>query len=224
MELQEFYNEFNILYNNIMSNKSPSLDEYEVSTLLTLAQEEIVISLYKGSPITGVSFEGTEEARRYIANLIKNYIGIEETEYEGLLSGNSKAFTLPEDLLFITEEHITIDSDDDCLNNKQVMVIPTKQDEVFKILNNPFRKPNEYRALRLDLSSNMVEIISPYSITYKIRYLAKPRPIIIKDLSEEGITINGQTEESNCELDPSLHRTIIKRAVDIAKKVYSENV
>lgn len=37
MELQEFYNEFNILYNNIMSNKSPSLDEYEVSTLLTLA-------------------------------------------------------------------------------------------------------------------------------------------------------------------------------------------
>lgn len=71
------------------------------------------------------------------------------------------------------------------------MVIPTKQDEVFKILNNPFRKPNEYRALRLDLSSNMVEIISPYSITYKIRYLAKPRPIIIKDLSEEGITING---------------------------------
>ena len=38
----EFSNEFDVLYNNIMSNAAPGLNEYEKSVLLTKAQEEIV--------------------------------------------------------------------------------------------------------------------------------------------------------------------------------------
>lgn len=219
MTTQEFYTEFNVLYNNINSNEAPGLDEYEVSTLLTLAQEEIVISLYKGSPITNSSFEGSEEARRYIANLIKNVIPQEDTTYTGLLTDYSKAYNLPEDMLFITEEFATIQSADECLNNRQVLVVPTKQDDVLKILKNPFRGPTQKRALRLDLSSTKVEIISPLTLTYKVRYLSKPEPIILKDLSDEGISINGKTEEATCLLDPSLHRLIIKRAVELAKSI-----
>jgi hypothetical protein len=37
MTNQEFINEFDILYNNIMSNQAPGLDEYEKSVYLTLA-------------------------------------------------------------------------------------------------------------------------------------------------------------------------------------------
>ena len=38
----EFSNEFEILYNNIMSNQSPGIDEYEKSVFLTKAQLELV--------------------------------------------------------------------------------------------------------------------------------------------------------------------------------------
>lgn len=42
MTCEEFSNEFDILYNNIMSNKAPGLDEYEKSVFLTRAQDDIV--------------------------------------------------------------------------------------------------------------------------------------------------------------------------------------
>lgn len=44
----EFSIEFDILYNNISSNKAPGLNEYEKSVFLTKAQEQIVTELYSG--------------------------------------------------------------------------------------------------------------------------------------------------------------------------------
>ena len=37
MTLEEFSNEFDILYNNSMSNAAPGVDEYEKSVFLTKA-------------------------------------------------------------------------------------------------------------------------------------------------------------------------------------------
>ena len=42
MTTQEFSNEFDVLYNNIMSNQAPGLDEYEKSVFLTKAQSEVL--------------------------------------------------------------------------------------------------------------------------------------------------------------------------------------
>ena len=42
MTLQEMSNEFDVLYNNAMSNQAPGIDEYEKSLFLTKAQSEIV--------------------------------------------------------------------------------------------------------------------------------------------------------------------------------------
>lgn len=42
MDHIEFSNEFDVLYNNIMSNAAPGLNEYEKSVFLTKGQEEIV--------------------------------------------------------------------------------------------------------------------------------------------------------------------------------------
>lgn len=42
MNVVEFSNSFDILYNNIMSNAAPGINEYEKSVLLTKAQDEIL--------------------------------------------------------------------------------------------------------------------------------------------------------------------------------------
>lgn len=219
MTVLEFYNEFNVLYNNIMSNKAPGLDEYEISVLLTLAQEELVLSLYKGSQITGSSFEGTEESRRYLSNLIKTD---KPTMVGSFVKGTPTVYTLPIDVLMITHESGFIKSKHECLNGKRLTVIPTKQDELDKILQNPFRGPSDKRALRLDISSSQVEIISLQEIDYTIRYLKKPEPIILKDLAPEEVSIEGKTAEATCELHTSLHKLIIKRAVELAKASYGK--
>lgn len=42
MDNTEFSNQFDVLYNNVMSNAAPGLNEYEKSVFLTKAQNEIV--------------------------------------------------------------------------------------------------------------------------------------------------------------------------------------
>ena len=63
----EWRNEFDILYNSINSEVAPALDDYELSVLLTTAQEQVVRSIYSG---TYEGFESTEEARRALDVLV----------------------------------------------------------------------------------------------------------------------------------------------------------
>lgn len=216
----EFSIEFDILYNNISSNKAPGLNEYEKSVFLTKAQEQIVTELYSGRNTTYNSFEETEEQRRYLNTLVetkacnkhKNTI---QNPFE-TVSDNSTLFDLPNNVLFITYESARV-------NSKEVDVHPVSQDELSKILKNPFRGPSNNRVLRLDIGDNIVELISVNDIfSYKIRYIRKPNPIILTDL-EDDLSINGISEESECELDSSLHRTILDRAVALAlQTMYSK--
>ena len=54
--------------------------------------------------------------------------------------------------------------------------------------------------------------------SYTIRYIRKPRAIILYNLT--GNTIEGSSIEQTCELDPSVHHEILQRAVEIAKAAY----
>lgn len=220
----EFSIEFDILYNNISSNKAPGLNEYEKSVFLTKAQEQIVTELYSGRNTTYSSFEETEEQRRYLNPLVKTEICKSLFGPPNSITKKSHNFTLPEDLLYITYEV--------CNNSsmEEVSVYPVSQDELSKIINNPFRGPSKNRVLRLDSGTSSinkedrsVEIISTDTIAiYKIRYIRKPNPIILTDL-EDDLSINGISEESECELDSSLHRTILDRAVALAlQTMYSK--
>lgn len=60
------------------------------------------------------------------------------------------------------------------------------------------------------------------TLTYTVRYLRQPRPIILTDL-EEGLSIQGLSKESTCELPESLHQDILERAVELAKVAYSQD-
>lgn len=215
----EFSIEFDILYNNISSNKAPGLNEYEKSVFLTKAQEQIVTELYSGRNTTYSSFEETEELRRYLSSLIVTmgcppYSG-EDKEFIRI-TNNSMLFDIPEDVLFLVKEVVVS-------SNNEIDVCPVSQDELSKILKNPFRGPSNSRALRLDIGTNIIEIIYPNNISsYKVRYIRKPNPIILTDL-EDDLSINGISEESECELDSSLHRTILDRAVALAlQTMYSK--
>lgn len=213
----EFSIEFDILYNNISSNKAPGLNEYEKSVFLTKSQEQIVTELYSGRNTTYNSFEETEELRRYLNSLVITHSCQIPDGSPNHITSKSYSFVLPEDLLYITYEV--------CKNTsmKEFPVYPVSQDELSKIMNNPFRGPSSNRVLRLDNGTNTVEIISNEEIVmYNIRYIRKPNPIILTDL-EDDLSINGISEESECELDSSLHRTILDRAVALAlKTMYSK--
>lgn len=222
MTTEEFSNEFDVLYNNIMSNQAPGLDEYEKSIFLTNAQEDIVLGLYNGKNPFGDSFEKTEEIRRYLSDLIKTSTpdkvkGIDDS---AKLSKNSVFFKLPEDLWFITYESVDFEDNGNCTDNEGIPTIPVTQDNYHRIKRNPFRKDSSKRVLRLDLNNGLVELISEYNISkYLLKYLSRPTPIILTDL-DNGLTIEGVDKKTECKLNPALHKAILERAVELASAAY----
>lgn len=64
------------------------------------------------------------------------------------------------------------------------------------------------------------------TIKYNIRYVRKPRPIILTGLSDsfgEDISIDGYKQAMTCELNESTHEAILQRAVELAKIAWAGN-
>lgn len=226
MNTEEFSNEFDVLLNsynptegigNSFSESGMKLDEYEKSVFLTKSQEDIILEVYSGKNIFNDSFERTEEIRRYLSPLIRTAVLVDKVSNLTGLSPNSVFYILPEDLWFITYEAAVLNDDSlGCLNGEEILVTPVTQDTYYRINKNPFRGPSKNRALRLDTDNNVVEIVSDYNIEkYLLRYLIKPKPIILLDL-EEGLSINEVSIKTECELHPAIHRLILERAVKLA--------
>lgn len=194
MTLSEFSIEFDVLYNNISSNQAPGLTEYEKSIFLTQAQESLVVELYKGS--LGDSFENTEEVTRYLSSLVKTI-------------SQSTDYTIPEDCLFIV-------SVTDVKSN--MVIAPTTHDRAIKEKKNPF-KNNTERVLYLSEENKIILLGDLPNSTINISYLSKPTPIILEHLND--FTINGKSEQSNTNLPESLHRTILLKAVQLAKAIWA---
>lgn len=226
MTTLEFSNEFDVLINAYANNNAfgdsydknnLAFDEYEKSIFLTKAQEEIIIDLYNGKNPFGDSFEKTEEIRRYLSDLIKTYTTTDrKVGYTGL-SKSSVFFELPDDLWFITYESVNLKDDRlGCMSGEDISVIPITQDGYHRIGKNPFRGANERKALRLDLSNKVVEIVSKYNVeSYLVRYLSRPVPIILTNLADD-LSINDISTKTECELNPVIHRAILERAVKLA--------
>lgn len=199
------------------STGSIALDEYEKSYLLTKAQEELVEDLYAGKSIEGESYEETERLRRSLANLNTEmeYEPVEDTKDYFPISEDSQFFQLDNDIMFITYEAVRTEVDN-CLRNKRIEVVPVKQDWFHRQGRNPFRGPSKTRALRLDLSDNVVEIVYPLAISkYYVKYLRKPRPIVLQNL-DDNLSVHQSAVETSCELDERLHEKIVDRAVMLA--------
>nr|DAP08903.1 MAG TPA: hypothetical protein [Crassvirales sp.] len=226
MNAQEFSNTFDTLLQPYITKESFSeqnnlaFDEYEKSIFLTKAQEQIVLELYQ-------ELEQSEEARKYLSNLIKtaNFAPIGEQD-ESLINNTFKSYKveLRDIILFMIYEQCTLSDENNCINGRIVSVVPTIHDDLDKVLKNPFKSPNSRKVIRLDFD-NKIELISKYNISnYKVRYLKKPNPIILVKL-EDNLSIDNSAEVSSGETNPILHERIVQRAVQLAvqSKVKSNN-
>ena len=226
MTIEEFSNEFDVLLNSYITANSPGLgqgltqlDEYEKSILLTEAQESMVMDLYNGK-ITGESFESSEELRRSLDALVTTVELQPTATTMGKMSNTSKFFKLPDAVWFITYESALLkDETLGCKNNTVVEVVPIRQDEYNRVKNNPFRGPSDRRVLRIDAGSSLIELISKYNIdSYFIKYLIKPKPIILVTITDDKLSIDNETQSMGCSLNTALHRPILERAVALAIK------
>lgn len=218
MTNKEFSDGFSTLLNSFGITPNITLDEYEKSTFLTNAQEQLIIDIYSGrNVIYGKSFEQTEEIRRYLSNLVETYETSTKVTGKLGLSQDSVFFEIPQDTWFITYEVAFLkDSRLGCLDGIEASVVPLPQDDLYRAKDNPFRGPSKDRVLRLDIKSDLAELISKYNVDkYLMRYISQPTPIILVDLPD-GLSINGVSTESECELNPIVHRAILERAVQLA--------
>ena len=223
--VEEWSNAFDVLIadyinrNKFGLESSLAFDEYEKSIFLTKAQEDIVKGLYTGV-VAGQSFESTEKARRQLDALVKQIVYNGTTKQDTGLHDkfNHYSFKLPEDCWYIVfEQATTIKSDKKCDSEKVLEVYPVTHDDYHRIVKNPFRGPNTRKALRLDFGKLHVEIVSNYELSkYLVRYLSKPSPIILCDLTAEGISIDGVSTPTECELSELLHQEILDKAVQLA--------
>lgn len=205
MTTQEFSNNWDVKIQSHtlkttfgISNTILQFDEYEKSVFLTESQDEIVTNFYNNT------FEGKEEIREYLKELL---VTVELIPQDNIV-------TLPDKVMFIVNETVKLEGTDICNPDEWKDVEVIKYNDLNRIKDNPFRGPTGNRALRLDTGKNTVKIINNNKVTsYKVTYLKEPTPIVLIDLSNDGLSIEGVNKISECELDSTLHDLILDNAI-----------
>jgi len=220
MTASEFREEFNLRYNNALEG-APGLDTFEISTYLTIAQEQYVKINYDVTKDPSSAFELVERSRRILNELVENERITNFVSSSRGLVDESRFAELSNDAMYIVLETLMLK------NGDYIRVVPTTHDEFMVSYKNPFRKPNKRKAWRLDISKEnsktTVEIVSSEDIAlYNVRYLSYPSPIIVGDLTTSPdvagleLSIEGQTSQTTCKLANIPHRDIINIAVENA--------
>jgi len=236
MTTEEFSNQFDVRLNTFSATipfggESSVVDivcdEYEKSVYLTKAQRDLVVALYTGRwGDSHDAFEQTEEVRRYLNKLIRTYTtDISTSEDVEHIKTGSYFIQLPEDLMFIVFEQAKIsDEEADCADGNIADVVATTHDYFHRQKRNPFRGPNMRRVLRLDSGlapngtsqDNTIELVSKYALgSYYCRYLSYPTPIVVATLPD-GLTVDGTSKITECEMPKSVHEIILDNAVALA--------
>lgn len=227
MTTQEFSSEFDVLYNNIMSNAAPGLDEYEKSVFLTKAQSEILKNYF--NPKGNKYQEGFDDsAKRQIdfsslVRVAEPTIISSDSSYIKM-DDRSKLYTIPTDILFIVNETAKLTSGS---SSRYLSIVPISFEEYNRLMSKPYKCPLKNQGWRLLQYSSKgvaeVIVVGGTLSEYKIRYIKRPTPIILADLNEtySNVSIDGKTSVSECELDPILHPEILQRAVELAKAAYT---
>lgn len=217
MDANEMKYEFNVLYDKITSLSAPGYTDREVGVFLSKAEEIFVEKAY--TPYKG--FEQNEQRRKDFDEL-KSYVSI--TTPSAIQTGvhsNGTMFDLPLNYLYTLQEEAKITSTNTCVNDTIIEIVPVTEDEYNRTSKDPFKKPTESRAWRMevarvtpgDAESKRHEVITNGSYTiaeYNVRYIRRPGGIV-------PFTGDGSTPaQINSILDQSTHRDLIDIAVRIA--------
>lgn len=239
MTTQEFSDQFDVLYNNIMSNQAPGLDEYEKSVFLTKAQYEIVKNYF--NPKSNKNQEGFDDSPKRQVDFsklmaVKTPAKFTTANYPKF-DDRSQLFTMPADILFVLNETAvnfipTTPEGTTAVEGTErlINIIPISFEEYARIISKPYKQPLKNQGWRLfnggDINTTthfVTEIIIKSGTLikdYRIRYVKRPKPIILTTLSDTNVSLDRLTAVTECELDPILHPEILQRAVELAKSAY----
>jgi hypothetical protein len=234
MTTAEFSVEFDVLYNNIKSQSAPGLDEYEKSVFLTKAQEELIKNHFNPkSNKLQEGYDGSEKRQIDFSEITKVSL-ITNTPAPGTyvsIDERAQLFLLPLDLWIVVNEQVNVQEGP---VNYKVTVVPINYKEYDRFMSKPYKEPLKRQCWRFIQSNTsapviangqqiIAEIITKSNTTvgqYRLRYIKKPQPIILDNLTTWNLSINGVTNISDCELNPIVHREILDRAVELAKIHY----
>jgi hypothetical protein len=238
MTTSEFSVEFDTLYNNIKSQSAPGLDEYEKSVFLTKAQEELIKNYFNPtSNKLQQGFDGSEKRQIDFSELIRVASGTTNGTLPGIyesIDDRAQLYYLPADIFMIVNEKVVL-LDSLTATTFKVVVLPLNYKEYDRLMSKPYGEPLKRQCWRLIQANNtsfgttgqsaIAEIISRTNTVvqdYKIRYVKRPNPIILTSLVSNGLSINGISAISQCELSLLTHREILDRAVELAKLAYED--
>lgn len=140
-------------------------------------------------------------------------------------------------VLFILNEKLVLKKADN--PDKTYVVVPINYLEYDRKMSKPFSQPLKKQCWRLLQDNNSAAVdgtlyaeIVPtdaadtlvgsstghqgYSATYRIRYVRRPRPIVLVDLTDAGLSVDGTQTITECELNPILHIDVLNKAVELA--------
>ena len=214
MTAQEFSSEFDLLYNNISSAQAPGLTEYEKSVFLTKAQDEIIKNYFTNVQGGNKYQQGVEDSEKRYADfsalLTVAVLNAETTDIVPF-DDRGKIFKLPDGttdkkvMIVITEifktGKTTSENENPSLTSYQV--IPLKFDEYIRLMSKPSSDPLKRQVWKLmgnsESGNGSIEIVPHWKDKDNninkliLKYIRKPYPIILEDLSPQGLSIEGQT-------------------------------
>lgn len=156
MTTQEFSNEFEVLYNNIMSNQAPGLDEYEKSVFLTKAQEELVRDYFNSRNVKNAQGFDDSQKRQYdfstllsstklydCADNIKALAASGLIAFNPIFDNRSRVYLAPSDLFLAINESIEDSA------KRRYSVLPISYDEYNRLMSKPYGFPLKRQAWRI---------------------------------------------------------------------------
>ena len=254
MTIQEFSDQFDILYSAITEGNS-TIDEYQKSTYLTKAQYQILREYFElpSGPNSTTGFDGSAKRQIDFSALLRTkkvtptQVDTKVSPYPtlnlylvSLKNETSESDQYDNQIMFPIQEMATVTTNSNS-NAKLLQVIPITHQELRTILSKPYGQPLKRQAWRLftvterstsydnintdtesesDIFYQDLYVIAHHGETldsYTITYVKRPQPIVLLDLSDTALTIEGQNTPHGCELDPLLHNEILERAVTLAK-------
>lgn len=156
MTTQEFSNEFEVLYNNIMSNQAPGLDEYEKSVFLTKAQEELVRDYFNSRNVKNAQGFDDSQKRQYdfstllsgaelydCADNIRALAASNLIAFNPVFDNRSRVYLAPSDLFLAINESIEDSA------KRRYSVLPISYDEYNRLMSKPYGFPLKRQAWRI---------------------------------------------------------------------------
>ena len=124
---------------------------------------------------------------------------------------------LPPNLLFVLNEKVI------AVDGKNYVVVPINYREYDRQMSRAYTQPLKKQVWRLFNNGNAellkAELIPVRGTTidsYKVRYIRRPRPIVLVDLTADDLDIEGVSIPTECELNPIIHLDILNKAVELA--------